>query len=91
MHRVKFRSCVPKNQSSGFSRVGSNLLNNPQKPAATPLAKERVLAHQSDFRAMDESRTAIIGYIDWFHNPTGKHQKLSYISPIQFEQRNRPA
>jgi len=41
------------------------------------------------YRAMEQTRADVFGYIERFYNPLRKHSKLDYLSPDQFEERQR--
>lgn len=45
------------------------------------------LVNHCDIVNRDVARTAIFDYIELFHNRARKHQTLSCVSPMRFEQR----
>ena len=39
------------------------------------------------YRTRDEARADVFDYIERFYNPTRRHSKLGYLSPMAFEER----
>jgi putative transposase len=39
------------------------------------------------YRTRDEARADVFDYIERFYNPRGRHSKLGYLSPMEFEAR----
>ena len=37
----------------------------------------------------EQARADVFDYIERFYNPFRKHSKLDYLSPVQFEERQR--
>jgi putative transposase len=38
------------------------------------------------YRTREEARSDVFDYIERFYNPVGKHSKLDFLSPVQFEE-----
>lgn len=38
------------------------------------------------YRTREEARCDVFDYIERFYNPSRKHSKLDFLSPVQFEQ-----
>ena len=41
------------------------------------------------YRTREQARADVFDYIERFYNPLRKHSKLNYLSPVQFEERQR--
>jgi putative transposase len=52
---------------------------------------ETELIDRSSWRTRPDARLAVFDYIEAFYNPTRRHSGLGYLSPAEFERRNRPA
>ena len=41
------------------------------------------------YQTREQARADVFDYIERFYNPFRKHSKLNYLSPVQFEERQR--
>jgi transposase InsO family protein len=41
------------------------------------------------YQTRAQARADVFDYIERFYNPFRKHSKLNYLSPVQFEERQR--
>ena len=41
------------------------------------------------YQTREQARADVFDYIERFYNPFRKHPKLDYLSPVQFEERQR--
>jgi len=51
---------------------------------------EAELLDRNTFRSQVDARMAIFRYIEGWYNPKRRHSSLGYLSPANFEARNRP-
>lgn len=49
------------------------------------------LVHEERYRSRAQARTSIFEYIEVFYNRTRRHSTLGYLSPLDFETRNKHA
>src|SRR5262249_12375017 len=61
--------------------------NAPMESLFASLKKE--LVHDADFATRAEARAAIVEYIEVFYNSQRRHSSLGYVSPAEYEQKNR--
>src|SRR5438046_5559229 len=61
--------------------------NAPMESFFASLKKE--LVHGADFATRAEARTAIVEYIEVFYNSQRRHSSLGYVSPAEYERKNR--
>ena len=47
------------------------------------------LLARSRFKTQAEARNAVFEFIEGFYNPRRRHSSLEYLSPVEFERRNR--
>jgi putative transposase len=61
--------------------------NAPMESFFASLKKE--LVHDADFATRAEARAAIVEYIEVFYNSQRRHSSLGYVSPAEYERKNR--
>ena len=61
--------------------------NAPMESCGASLKKERV--HDADFATRAEARAAIVEDIEVFDNHHRRHSSLGYVSPAEYERKNR--
>jgi putative transposase len=61
--------------------------NAPMESFFASLKKE--LVHDADFATRAEARAAIVEYIEVFYNNQRRHSSLGYVSPAEYERKNR--
>jgi putative transposase len=61
--------------------------NAPMESFFASLKKE--LVHGADFVTRAEARAAIVEYIEVFYNSKRRHSSLGYVSPAEYERKNR--
>jgi transposase InsO family protein len=61
--------------------------NAPMESFFASLKKE--LVHDADFATRAEARAAIVEYIEVFYNNHRRHSSLGYVSPAEYERKNR--
>lgn len=61
--------------------------NAPMESFFASLKKE--LVHDADFASRAEARGAIVEYIEVFYNSQRRHSSLGYVSPAEYERKNR--
>ncbi len=59
----------------------------PMESFFASLKKE--LVHGVDFATRAEARAAIVEYIEVFYNTRRRHSSLGYVSPAEYERKNR--
>ena len=74
---------------SSMSRKGDCFDNACAESFISTLKNE--LVHHVQFKTREEARTAIFEFIEVFYNRQRLHQTLGYLSPAEFERRNRVA
>jgi putative transposase len=71
----------------GMSRRADCWDNAPTESFFASLKKE--LVHDADFATRAEARAAIVEYIEVFYNSQRRHSSLGYVSPAEYERKNR--
>lgn len=66
-----------------MSRAGNVWDNAVAESFFSTLKIERI--HRRHYRTRDEARADIFDFIERFYNPTRRHSKLGYLSPLDFE------
>ncbi len=61
--------------------------NAPMESLFASLKKE--LVHDADFATRAQARAAIVEYIEVFYNGQRRHSSLGYVSPAEYERKNR--
>src|SRR3954466_9508750 len=61
--------------------------NAPMESFFASLKKE--LVHGADFATRAEARAAVVEYIEVFYNNQRRHSSLGYVSPAEYERKNR--
>ena len=54
----------------------------------TPAFKKE-LVQGADFATRAEARAAVVEYIEVFYNSQQRHSSLGYVSPAEYERKNR--
>jgi transposase InsO family protein len=70
-----------------MSRRADGWDNAPMESFFASLKKE--LVHDADFATRAEARAAIVEYIEVFYNSLRRHSSLGYVSPAEYERKNR--
>src|SRR5207248_8204416 len=73
--------------SCSMSRRANCWDNAPMESFFASLKKE--LVHGADFAARAQARAAIVEYIEVFYNTERRHSSLEYVSPAEYERKNR--
>ena len=68
-----------------MSRAGNVWDNSAMESFFSSLKTERTA--QKVYRTRDGARADVFDYIERFYNPRGRHSKLGYLSPMEFEAR----
>jgi putative transposase len=71
----------------GMSRRADCWDNAPMESFFASLKKE--LVHDADFATRAEARAAIVEYVEVFYNSQRRHSSLGYVSPAEYERKNR--
>jgi putative transposase len=69
--------------TASMSRKGNCYDNAPMESFFHTLKTERV--HHRQYATRAEARRDIFAYIEGFHNKTGRHSAIGYISPIAMQ------
>jgi putative transposase len=72
-----------------MSRSGNVWDNAAMESFFSSLKTERTA--RRTYRTRDEARADVFDYIERFYNPARRHSTLGYLSPIEFENRAKPA
>ena len=70
-----------------MSGVGQCWDNAPMESFFASLKRE--LVQDADFATRAEARAVIVEYIDVFYNNQRRHSSLGYVSPAEYERKNR--
>ena len=68
-----------------MSRAGNVRDNSAMEGLFSSLKTERTA--RKVYRTRDEARADVFDYIERFYNPSRRHSKLGYLSPMEFEAR----
>ncbi len=76
-----------QNITCSMSRRGECWDNAAMESFFSTLKTERCA--RTVYRTREQARADVFDYIERFYNPFRKHSKLNYLSPVQFEERQR--
>ncbi len=80
------RFCKTNNLKRSMSRRGNCWDNSVVESFFNSLKRDRVRRVKT-YRTIDEARSSIFDYIEFFYNPKRRHEYLGGISPIEFEKK----
>jgi putative transposase len=59
-------------------------------PTVSTTPSPRAFSAAAGFATRQDGRTAVFDYIETFYNPIRLHSTLDYISPVEYDKRQKP-